>query len=158
MTVTTRVAAWTAAAGLMVAGIAGAMATYATWTLCAGDQSAELCLQTMDRPGHLVALQVLWLVALGLGVLALVAARGRSARIVAGAAALLVLVMNYPTEYILWLGIAGGHWDVAPGTGYTQSAAFLIAGLLASLAAVLTSRESRATDRDGALSPIEATV
>lgn len=158
MTRAVRVAAWTAAAGLLVVGVAGAMATYATWSVCEGDQTTELCLQTMDQPGHLVALQLLWLAALGLCILALVTARGRSARIAAGAAGVLVLVMNYPTEYILWLGIAGGHWDVAPGTGSTQSLAFLLAGLLASLAAALSSRRPRATDRERAMLPIEAAV
>lgn len=158
MTRTMRVVAWSAAAGLVVVGAAGAVATHATWAVCAPDQTTELCLQTMDQPGHLVALQVLWLIALGLSVLALVVARGRSARIAAGAAGLLVLVMNYPTEYILWLGIAGGHWDIAPGTGYTQSLAFLLAGVLASIAAALSSREPRATDRERAILATEAAV
>lgn len=136
----TRIAAWTASIGLLLVGTLGFFTTRATWSVCAGDQTTEPCLRTMDHPGHLVSLQVLWILALALCILALVVARGPAARVLAAIAGLLVLVMNYPTEYILWLGIAGGHWDVAPGTGYTQSLAFALAGVLAAVAAALSTR------------------
>lgn len=142
----TRIAAWTAAIGLLLAGAAGFLATYATWSVCTEDQTTESCLRTMDQPGHLVSLQVLWIGALALCVLALIVARGRAARVLAAVAATIVLVMNYPTEYILWLGIAGGHWDVAPGTGYTQSLAFILAGVLVAAAALLPTRVRAAED------------
>nr|WP_201469866.1 hypothetical protein [Microbacterium hydrocarbonoxydans] len=151
MTRMSSVAAWTAAIGLLLAGVMGFFTTHATWSVCSGDQTTERCLRTMDQPGHLASLQVLWIGALALCILALVVARGRAARALAAVAGILVLVMNYPTEYILWLGFAGGHWDVAPGTGYTQSLAFALAGVLAAAAAVLSTRAGAARVADGAV-------
>ncbi|MCI1018254.1 hypothetical protein HWD99_06440 [Microbacterium sp. C5A9] len=135
MTRVAGIASWSAAGGMLLIGATGALVTADAWSSCGGDQTTEACLRAMDQPGHLVTLQLLWLGALGLCVLALFVARGRGPRVIAGIAALLVFVMSYPTEYILWLGIAGGHWDVAPGTGYTQSLAFVLAGVLLSVSA-----------------------
>lgn len=125
------------AVGLLAAGALGFAVTRAAWEPCAGDQLLEPCLRAMDQPGHLAALQVLWLLCVGLCVVALFASSGGRARTFAVVALILVVVMNAVTEYVLWLGLAGGHWDVPPGTGYTQAAAFAVAGVLLAAGALL---------------------
>ena len=136
------VVAWSAALGLLVIGAVGVAVTYGAWTACAGDQTTELCLRAMDQPSHLGALQLLWLLAVGLCAAAVAGARRGTARVLAASALLLVIVMNYATEYLLWLGFAGGHWDVPPGTGYTQALAYIVAGAFSVAAAVLSGRAS----------------
>lgn len=139
---TRAVVAWSAALGLLALGAIGVAVTYGAWTPCAGDQTTELCLRAMDQPSHLGALQLLWLLAVGLCAGAVAVARRGAARVLATSALLLVLVMNYATEYLLWLGFAGGHWDVPPGTGYTQALAYIAAAALSVAAAVLLGRAS----------------
>ncbi|MDO8382761.1 MAG: hypothetical protein Q7T17_07275 [Microbacterium sp.] len=145
------VAAWSAALGLLVIGAVGVAVTYAAWTACAGDQTTELCLRAMDQPSHLGALQLLWLLAVGLCAAAVTVARRGTARLFAASALLLVIMMNYATEYLLWLGFAGGHWDVPPGTGYTQALAYIAAAALSVAAAVLSGRASGVYGRRSSL-------
>lgn len=125
------------ALGLIVAGVVGITVTRGAWEPCTGDQLLEPCLRAMDQPGQLVTLQMLWLLCLGLCVVALLASSAGRARTFVVAALILVVVMNAVTEYVLWLGLAGGHWDVPPGTGYTQATAFAVAGALIAVGAVL---------------------
>lgn len=131
------------AVGLLTAGVLGSAVTRTAWEPCAGDPLAEPCLRAMDQPGHLAALQMLWLLCVGLCVVALLASPGGRARTFAVAALILVVVMNAVTEYVLWLGLAGGHWDVPPGTGYTQATAFAVAGALIAVGALLPRRDVR---------------
>lgn len=84
----------------------------------------------MDRPSHIRALAALWLVALGLTVCAVLALRTVMARALGFSALGLVLVMNGGTDYVILLGIAGGHHDFPPGTGYPMALAFIVAGIL----------------------------
>lgn len=116
-------------AGLIVAGIIGIMATYGAWAPCMPDMTTELCLATMDSPEHLPVLGRMWMISLGLTVAASVAARG-TARMFSVGAATLVLLMNPPVEYTIWLAVYDGHWDFPPGYGYTEAAAFALAGVL----------------------------
>ena len=128
------------AVGLLTAGALGITATRAAWSPCAADQTLEPCLRAMDQPGHLATLQMLWLLCLALCVGALLASvRGRQ-RTLAVSALVVVLVMNALTEYLLWLEFAGGHWDVPPGTGYTQATAFVVAGMLVAVGVLLRDR------------------
>lgn len=116
------------AALILLGGIAFGKVN-AAWAPCAQDQTTEICLRTMDAPPHIGPLQIIWLLSLGCALWAVAVSR-TGARRPALAALLLVLVMNYVVEYMLWLSIYGDHWDVPPGTGYTQAAAFVLAGVL----------------------------
>lgn len=66
MTRVAGIASWSAAAGPLLIDVTGALITADTWSTCMGDQTTEPCLRTMDQPGHLAPLQLLWLAALGL--------------------------------------------------------------------------------------------
>ncbi len=132
-----------AAAVLIGLGIAGILATHETFVPCEISQQTDGCYDAMDGPGHFYgSLQVLWLIALATTVTACVLAPARAPRQLCYLAAAVVLFMNQVTEYAIWLGVYGGHWDVPPGTGYTQSAAFLLAAFLVAMgAAVAIERE-----------------
>ncbi len=149
------------AATLVALGLAGAEITRAGWVPCENTQTSDLCLATMDQPSHLVVLQGLWLGAVLLGVVALVVMKSRIGRAFAGVALLLVLAMNYVTEYVLWIGFAGGHWDVPPGTGYTQSLAFIVAGLLVGVGTLMSRSELNSSEPvvgDTGLEPMTSSV
>jgi len=133
-------ALWTIAAVLTVGGAGGLVLTRATWEPCMPDESSPSCLEVMDGPPHLSALQLFWMLAFALSLWAVGVAGSRTGRAVAWAAVALVALMNPFTEYLLWLGIAGGHWDVPPGTGYTQALGFVVAGLLVAVAAYIRMR------------------
>lgn len=123
---------------LIALGVLGVLATHEAFIPCWGvEQSVPACLDAMDGPEHIVALQVYWLWALGLSVAAALLARGRGAPWVASSAVIVVLAMNSVTEYIIWLGVYGGHWDVPPGTGYSMAGAMILAGLLVTVSATL---------------------
>jgi len=120
-------------------GIAGIIGTHEAFVPCELSQTTEECLQAMDRAEFFAGpLQLLWAIALILTVAACALAPRRGPRMLAIAAACLVGLMNQVMEYAIWLGVYGGHWDVPPGTGYTQSASFILAALLLAMAAAVT--------------------
>lgn len=131
-----RVIAGGCAAALLTVGTIGLALTQEAWLPCGDEPTGESCLRAMDQPTHLGALQSLWLLAVALCVVALVVSLRGMPRRLAASALVLVVVMNYLTEYLLWLDLAGGHWDVPPGTGYTQAAAFGVAGALIGVGAL----------------------
>lgn len=137
------------AVSLFTAGVLGFAVTRTVWEPCADDPLVGRCLRAMDQPGHLAALQMLWLLCVGLCVVALLASSGGRPRGFAVVALILVVVMNAVTEYVLWLGLAGGHWDVPPGTGYTQATAFAVAGALIAVGALLHHRDARSRRQVG---------
>jgi len=150
MTVFRRSAAMGLGLGLIGLGILGIALTWAAWQPCAVDQTTEDCYATMGGPGHLVPLQIIWLISIGLATGAFAVGRTIVERTLSAIALGLVIVMNYLTEYALWLGFAGGHWDVPPGTGYTQSAALVVAGVVVAIGASMPSRsDSRADEHRG---------
>ncbi|MGF6821130.1 hypothetical protein M2317_000016 [Microbacterium sp. ZKA21] len=152
MRVFRRSAAMGIALGLIGLGILGLFLTWATWQACTGDPTSELCYATMGQPAHLVPLQIIWLIGIGLATGGFAVARSIVERVLCVCALALVIGMNHLTEYALWLVIVGGHWDVPPGTGYTQAAALVVAGILIAIGALLPSRpERRADDRREAL-------
>jgi len=128
-------ALWAIAAVLTVGGLAGIVLTRTAWGPCVPDETNVRCLEVMDGPPHLPVLQLFWVAAFALSLWAAGLAQTRTGRTLAWSATALVAIMNPFTEYLLWLGIAGGHWDVPPGTGYTQALGFVVAGLLVALSA-----------------------
>ncbi|MCR2814619.1 hypothetical protein [Microbacterium jiangjiandongii] len=133
-------ALWAIAAVLTVGGAGGIFLTRAAWTPCVADGTSVPCLEAMDGPLHLSALQLFWMLAFALTLWAVGLVGAHTGRVVAWTAVAVVAIMNQFTEYLLWLGIAGGHWDVPPGTGYTQALSFVVAGLLVAVAAGLRRR------------------
>lgn len=131
---------WVAASALAALGIAAFALTRAAWVPCDGDPSSEQCLAAMDAPPHLATVSILWLIALAVASGAIVVLRTRAARVLGAIAAGVVLVMNSATEYLLFLGIAGGHWDVPAGTGYGSSLAFTAAAVLVAIGATVDAR------------------
>lgn len=128
------------AAGLLTIGAIGLARTREAWSPCTDEPTGESCLRAMDQPAHLGDLQSLWLLAVALCVVALIVSLRGMPRRLAAIALALVVVMNSLTEYLLWLDLAGGHWDVPPGTGYTQAAAFGVAGALIAIGALWRGR------------------
>lgn len=147
------------AATLAGFGLTGILATHAAFVDCEPSQVSDACLEAMDGAPHFYALlSTLWLIAVAVAVVAAVLAPARGPRALALSALGLILLMNTVTEYALWLGIYGGHWDVPPGTGYTQSAAFVLAGVLVAMAASAALERARASRRDDtATTPADAT-
>ncbi|PZU44590.1 MAG: hypothetical protein DI566_11950 [Microbacterium sp.] len=131
-------AQYAVAIALIVLGVIGVIATHTQYIPCEGvEQFAPACADAMDVPEHFGVLQQFWVIALALTVVAIALARGRAARWVAVGAAGLVLVMNSVTEYLIWLAVWGGHWDVPPGTGYSMAGAMILSGLLVTVSATL---------------------
>ncbi|MGW8483861.1 hypothetical protein ACWGJP_12055 [Microbacterium sp. NPDC055903] len=118
------------AVGLVGGGGFGIVLNVLTWMPCAEDQGSAVCLALMDRPPHLATMGAVWVVGVILALLAVVSAESGRARGSAVVALLLILTMNAMVEYALWLMLAGGHWDVPPGTGYFQACALVVAGLV----------------------------
>ncbi|MFB7250629.1 hypothetical protein [Microbacterium sp. NPDC056234] len=142
------------ALGLIGLGVLGVVLTGVAWLPCAGDQTTEACYAAMGRPQHLVPLQVMWLISIGLVTGAFAIARSGFERTLGVIALVIVIGMNYLTECTLWLGFVGGHWDVPPGTGYAQTAAFVVAGLLIAFGSLLTSSSKPYTDELGGADPV----
>lgn len=153
MTVFRRSAAMVLGLGVIGLGILGIALTWAAWQPCAVDQTTEGCYATMGRPAHLVPLQIIWLISIALVTGAFAVARSILERTLSVIALALVIVMNYLTEYALWLGFAGGHWDVPPGTGYTQSAALVVAGVVVAIGALMPSQSDSRTDAHRGVRP-----
>lgn len=138
------------AATLAAFGIAGILATHDAFVSCEPSQASDACLEAMDGAPHFSGLlSTLWLISVALAVAAAALAPSRGPRALALSALGLILLMNTVMEYALWVGIYGGHWDVPPGTGYTQSAAFVLAGVLVAMAASAALERARSLRGDG---------
>ncbi len=135
--------------GLFAMGIAGAVATWHAWVPCQTDHSSPACYTAMDRPANGGILLALWIAAMLVAAVATFFSRG-TATMGAIIALGIVVLANPMTEYGIWLGIAGGHWDTPPGTGYTQSAAFALAGIVVIVAYEISRVQRRARARDAA--------
>ncbi len=128
---TFRIASTVLLAGVMIiCGAVGLSVTHTAWSACGAGQLTDACLRVMDAPPHVATLQLLWAISVVCALVAVAHAFPGAHRAFAVGAAIVVRAMNNVAEYALWVSFSGGHWDVPPGTGYTQAGAFIIAGLL----------------------------
>lgn len=147
MRATSAVVQFAVAAVLLALGVVSAFATYAHFLPCwHADWSNMACLDAMDNAAHIGILQLNWLWALALTVLALIFARGRAARVALAIAVGIILVMNYLTEYAIWLATYDTA-DVAPGTGYSMAGATVVAGILVAVSATLALTQNPAEEQ-----------
>ena len=122
---------------LLTFGVAGILFTHHAWLACESWDSTTRCFQATQSPGHFAMLSTLWLIAAVLTAVLIFASRG-AAMLFALGAAVVVGIMNPILEWALWVGLLGNHGEHSPGTGYTMSAALILAGILVAMSATAT--------------------
>jgi hypothetical protein len=83
----------------------------------------------MEAPANSGAMNVLWIAAVVLSILAVMWGHG-AGRLGAIVALGLVLLFNPVTEYTVWASMTGGDWGTPVGTGFSQSVAIVAAGII----------------------------